>query len=109
MKNGVLAFLRNEDGFLLSSEALLIATITIIGLIVGLVAIRDSVVQELGDFGQAIGLLNQSYTYTGVSDLTSMTWGGLFVDTLDYSDAVSSTDANGISVLIPSPTSEPAP
>lgn len=109
MKNGFLVFLRNEDGFLLSSEALLIATIAILGLLVGLVAIRDSVVQELGDFSQAIGLLNQSYTYTGVSDLTATTWGGYFADTLDYSDAQSGTDANGISVLIPSPSSEPAP
>jgi hypothetical protein len=109
MRNGWKVFLRSEDGFLLSSEALLIATIAVLGLLVGLVSIRDSVVQELGDFSQAIALLDQSYFYPGVSDLTSATRGGLFTDTMDENDSISAEDANGISVSNPDPGPEPVP
>jgi hypothetical protein len=99
-------FLRSEDGFLLSSEALLIGTIAVLGLLVGLVSVRDAVVQELGDFSQAIGLLQQDYSYTGVQDTSGTTQGGLFSDTLDNSDAVDTTDANGINVTTLAGTSE---
>ncbi|MFM7059481.1 MAG: hypothetical protein ACKO2P_21415 [Planctomycetota bacterium] len=106
MKNMFKGFVRNEDGFLLSSEALLIGTIAVLGLLVGLVSVRDAVVQELGDFSQAIGLLNQSYTYTGVSDVSGTTQGGVLADTLDNSDASSATDANGINVTSPAAAAE---
>jgi hypothetical protein len=96
MKNMFTAFVRSEDGFLLSSEALLIGTIAVLGLLVGLVSVRDGVVNELGDFGQAIGLLNQSYTYTGVADTNATTQGGLLSDSTDTSDAENLTDAGGI-------------
>lgn len=109
MKSALKRFIGNEDGFLLSSEALLIATIAVLGLLVGLVAVRDAVVNELGDFSQAIGLLNQSYTYPGVSDVTATTFGGLLNDTLDVNDSQSGVDANGISVLVPLASSEPQP
>ena len=102
MKNMFQGFLRSEDGFLLSSEALLIGTIAVLGLLVGLVSVRDAVVQELGDFAQAMGLLNQSYTYQGVADSVSgTTQGGTFADTADNSDAAAATDANGISIISP--------
>jgi len=102
MKNIFKGFLSSEDGFLLSSEALLIGTIAVLGLLVGLVSVRDAVVQELGDFAQAIGLLNQSYTYTGVQDSVSgTTQGGTFADTADSSDTAAGTDANGISIISP--------
>lgn len=105
MKNMFTAFVRSEDGFLLSSEALLIGTIAVLGLLVGLVSVRDSVVQELGDFSQAIGLLQQDYTYAGVSD-GATTQGGAFSDTLEASDAVEATDANGIVVTTPTAAGE---
>ncbi|MEY3173007.1 MAG: hypothetical protein RLZZ436_920 [Planctomycetota bacterium] len=91
-------FIRSEDGFLLSSESLLLGTIAVLGLLVGITSVRDSVVQELGDFAQAIGLLNQSYSFAGVSDASGLTQGGLLADTLDISDSASGVDANGIGV-----------
>lgn len=106
MKNMFKGFVRSEDGFLLSSEALLIGTIAVLGLLVGLVSIRDAVVQELGDFSQAIGLLDQDYSYDGVSDTSGTTAGGAFADSSDESDAQSSTDANGITVTTPAGVSE---
>jgi len=91
-------FIQSEDGFLLSSESLLLGTIAVLGLLVGITSVRDSVVQELGDFAQAIGLLNQSYSFAGVSDASGLTQGGLLADTLDISDSASGVDANGIGV-----------
>ncbi|MFM7038141.1 MAG: hypothetical protein ACKO2L_10495 [Planctomycetaceae bacterium] len=108
MKNMFTAFVRSEDGFLLSSEALLIGTIAVLGLLVGIVSIRDAVVQELGDFSQAIGLLQQDYTYAGVSDTSGTTQGGAFSDTLDQSDAAEASDGNGISVTSPAAAAEAA-
>jgi hypothetical protein len=78
----------DESGFVISSELLIIVTITVIGLIVGMVAVRDAVVQELADVAAAIGALDQSYQYSGVSNTCSSagTHGGQFVDDSDGCD-----------------------
>jgi hypothetical protein len=84
----VLAFLCQEEGFVLSSEALLMGTSVVLGLLVGLVSVRDSLVMEFEDFSEAIGFLNQSYTYTGIAGNggASSTEGGLLNDSLDGDD-----------------------
>ncbi|MFI4876382.1 MAG: Flp family type IVb pilin [Blastopirellula sp. JB062] len=51
----------DESGFVNSAELVLLSVILVIGMIVGLAALRDSVVQELTDTGQAVGQLDQSY------------------------------------------------
>ncbi len=53
---------QDDAGFVISAELILVATIVVIGLIVGLAAYRDSIVQELGDTAAAVGALNQSYS-----------------------------------------------
>ena len=54
----------NDDaGFVVSAELILVATLLVIGLIVGLSTYRDALVQELGDTGAAVGQLDQSYNY----------------------------------------------
>lgn len=60
------AFLRDEYGFLISSEMLIIATLMICGVVVGFVSIRDSVVLELHDVSEAIGAVSQSYNIPGL-------------------------------------------
>jgi len=55
----------DEVGFIATTDLILLATITVLGLIVGLVEYRNQVVQEFADLGQAVGHLNQSYTYEG--------------------------------------------
>lgn len=61
------ALLADEAGFIVSAELVLIATILVIGLIVGLSEVQHAVVSELNDVSEAIGCLNQSYSYTGFS------------------------------------------
>lgn len=66
----------DERGFVNSMELILIATLAVLGLIVGLVTLRDAVTQELGDTGAAVGQLNQSYgVYVGDSTNTTVTSG----------------------------------
>ena len=59
--------LNDEAGFIVSAELVLVATLLVIGMIVGLSEVQHAVVQELGDVGNAIGKVNQSYGYTGFS------------------------------------------
>ncbi len=62
---------RDERGVVLSVEMTLIVTIVVIGLIVGLAALRDSFTNEFADTGAALGSLNHSYTYNEIDlDLT---------------------------------------
>ncbi|MEI7700020.1 MAG: hypothetical protein WCK86_09500 [Planctomycetia bacterium] len=100
MKKMILAFVRGEEGFLLSTEALLIGTIAVLGLIVGLAEVRNAVVQELGDFSQAVAYLNQDYAYTSItsSNVTGsiQTAGATYVDAPDTQQA--SLIANGVVV-----------
>jgi hypothetical protein len=58
-------FLNDEAGFIISAELILVSTILVIGLIVGLVELQASILHELNDLGEAIGSLNQSYSYAG--------------------------------------------
>ena len=61
----VSSFLRDEAGFIVSSELILVSAILVIGLIVGLVELQSAVVHEFNDLGEAIGSLNQSYSFPG--------------------------------------------
>ena len=58
---------RDETGMVLSVELVLLATLTLIGLIVGLSAYRDSLAQELGDTAASLANLQQSYSIDEVS------------------------------------------
>jgi hypothetical protein len=66
--------LNDEAGFIVSAELVLVATVAVLGLIVGLNQVQYSIVQELNDVACAIGSLNQSYYFTGFH--TTKTVGG---------------------------------
>lgn len=93
--------LHDEVGFIVSSELVLVATILVIGLIVGLSEVQHAVVSELNDVGDAIGSLNQSYHFTGFSKRSgygsfggggagfcakAFTRGSAFIDVVDECD-----------------------
>ena len=56
----------DEAGFVVSTELVLLATVAVIGLLTGIVAVRDGVVSELSDVAGAVQEINQSYSYDGV-------------------------------------------
>ena len=79
-------FWNDDAGFIISTELALIATILVIGLIVGITSIRDQVVQELADIGGMISQLNQSYSFSAITGHHSSTAGSFGVDLVDSCD-----------------------
>lgn len=86
--------LRDESGFIVSTELVLIATVVVLGMVAGLTCVRNAVVGELTDVGDSFGALNQSYCYSGFSARKSFdcgnkstSAGSVFVDLDDLSDA----------------------
>ncbi len=55
----------DESAMINSAEIILITTILGLGIIVGVVVLRNQVVQELSDVATAVGALDQGYEYQG--------------------------------------------
>jgi Flp pilus assembly pilin Flp len=108
MKNCVMRLWRDEAGFIVSTELILIVTILVISLVVGLASVRDAVVQELADIAQAIGNVNQTYSWTGITGHTSLVQGSLFTDFQDFCETTASA-ANGGTNYCVTITIPPAP
>ncbi|MCA9056086.1 MAG: hypothetical protein KDA75_19775 [Planctomycetaceae bacterium] len=82
---------QDDRGFIVSAELVLIATLLVIGLVVGLSEIQHAVVAELNDVGDAIGNLNQSFKFHGFSKAkgngsAAYSRGSRFADTMDECD-----------------------
>jgi len=82
----------DEAGVILSAEIVLVGTILVVGMIVGLVELQCSVVDELNDLGEAIGSINQSFVTSGIASykkngqLKGITVGSRFNDQQDSCD-----------------------
>ena len=57
------ALWKDQIGFVVSAELVLVLTIGVLAMIVGLHAVAKSVVMELNDVSNAVGAINQSYYY----------------------------------------------
>ena len=57
---------KDEYGFVISAELVLVLTIAVLAMVVGLAAVRDAVTNELNDISCAIGAVSQSYNVTGL-------------------------------------------
>jgi Flp pilus assembly pilin Flp len=58
---------RDDDGALISAEYLFVATILVIGIVVGLTGLRNAINAELTDLGNAILALSQGFSIPGAS------------------------------------------
>ncbi len=67
----------NDDcgSTLVTSEILFLFTILVLGIITGLVALRQAVIVELTETAQALMALNQSYSFSGQTNCESSTAG----------------------------------
>lgn len=82
MINSLIRRLWNDDqGALIAIEFLFVATILIIGIIVGLVGLRDAVNAELTELGNAILALSQGFIISGQSGCCASTDGSQAIDT----------------------------
>lgn len=94
MKNIAAQLLTDEAGFIVSAELVLVATIGVLSLIVGLSEVSFNVNNELEDVGSAIGSINQTYQYNGVSGYKGQSAGSVFWDRTDAGDSDSDVVCN---------------
>lgn len=87
---------RDESGFVNSTELIFIATIVVIGMVTGLVTVRDQVVLELADVADAVSELDQSFSYAAVTATVGSVAGSTFNDQPDFCEQVGAgADQNG--------------
>ena len=71
----------DDSGALIATEWVFLASILILGIITGLVALRQALISELTETAQAILALNQSFSFSGQSNCESSTAGSSGSDT----------------------------
>lgn len=82
MLQNVIERLWNDDnGALIAMEFIFVATILVIGLVVGLTTLRGAINTELAELGNAILALSQGYIISGVSGCCSSVDGSQAIDT----------------------------
>lgn len=80
---------RDEAGFIISAEMVIILTITVLGMVTGLVCLQHAILGEFADLSLAFQSLNQSYatpSYRGCwkwMGFTSWYAGSSFIDVFD--------------------------
>lgn len=80
------ALLNDEAGFIVSAELVLVATICVLGMIVGLTEVALNVNNELEDVGSAFTCLNQSYKAECSHGHKGWTSGGSYWDQAEFCD-----------------------
>jgi len=80
------SLLNDEAGFIISAELVLVATIAVLGMVVGLSEIAFNVNQELEDVGSAFGSINQNFHYNGTEGNKGGMAGSSYSDEWDYGD-----------------------
>ena|SRR6185369_13086158 len=98
MKKVLSRMWKEEDG-VLSFEWVLLVTLLTIGIVGGLAAARDAIIDELGDVAQAMLALDQSYTIDFPLSISVHTSGGVGSGGSDsaFTDAASFTDCGRVS------------
>jgi Flp pilus assembly pilin Flp len=79
---------RDERGAVISLELVMLTTIVGLGAITGYTAVRDAIVTELADVADAIAVLDQSYSISGIQGFSAATAGTEFIDIRDRGDEV---------------------
>ena len=91
MKKVLARVWKEEDG-VLSFEWILLLTLLVIGIVSGVAAARDAIIDEFGDVAQAMLALDQSYTIDFPllvqvhAATTSSASDSSFTDALEYTD-----------------------
>jgi len=88
MKNLLVNFYNDEAGFVVSTELVLVCTVTVLSLCVGLSEVARGVNNELEDLGCAFGSLNQSFCMQGFTNNKGChSSGHCFTDHVDQCDS----------------------
>ena len=96
MTNLFAQLLNDENGFLMSAELILLASILVLGLVVGLSEVSFAINNELEDVASAFSSMNQSYSASGShSHGKGRRSGSRFNDERDYCDSQWDIQASG--------------
>jgi hypothetical protein len=71
----------DDRGAIIALEFLFLATILVIGIVVGLTSVRDSINVELAELGNALLALSQGFIISGQTGCCSATDGSQAIDT----------------------------
>lgn len=66
MRRVLSIFWRDDAGFIVSAELVLLGTLLVVGLITGLACVQEALIGEYQDVAGAIRSLDQSYAYSGM-------------------------------------------
>jgi hypothetical protein len=89
----------DEAGFIISAELVLVMTIAVLGMVVGLTAVRDSVANELNDLSHAFGAVSQSYHVSGLSK-ERCSWGShASISGFGFNDRADDCDCKPIDLI----------
>ena len=103
---------KKQAGFVINIELVLLFTILVVGILLGLVELRNALIGELHDTAEAIGALDQSYEFPGTvnGDGSATTQGSTFNDAEDDTNGFDDTGAGDagldIDVDTPAPDDE---
>lgn len=98
----------DEAGFIISAELVLIATILVIGLVVGLSEVQHAVVSELNDVADAVGSANQGFMFSGLRASNSSGGEKSYLRGSSFSDQVDTCDNNQNGLACDAPQAEGA-
>ena len=87
----------DDCGALIATEWVFVATILVLGIITGLVAVRQAVISELTEFANAVMALSQSYSFSGQQNCESSTAGS---QAIDFPDLITESATSPIPSVI---------
>jgi Flp pilus assembly pilin Flp len=83
----------DDSGALIAAEWVFVGTILVLGVISGLVAVRQAVNSELTEFAQSVTALNQSYSFSGLQNCAASTAGSQAINTPSQANALAVSKA----------------
>jgi hypothetical protein len=72
----------DDAGYILSAESVFLFTITVLGITIGMAAVRNAVVSELVEVANAIAALDQGYSFNGLTTCAGFVNGTAVTDSL---------------------------
>ena len=91
--------INDENGFVVSAELVLVLTIAVLGMVVGLASVRDSITQELCDLSSAFGAIDHTYNVRGMFKESNTAKAHGLVSGFGYSDRGDDCDCKPVEYI----------
>lgn len=99
MKSLYLQLWKDEEGIVISTELVFVASIVGIGMVVGMSSARDGVTSELADIAASVQTYNQGYQVDSITGHGASLAGSIFSDQRDFCDRVPIANADNACLL----------